>query len=203
MQNNDQKDENLCEEVKVMEDQSSLELNEEAKTFPLEYVKKLRQECSRYRTALKELKEFYEEFSPESVDEYKALKEASVLRDEEESKKVSEDKNSKISEVIMKAAKEMKAVSPMQVAALLKERVDIDEEGVAFVLGGDSKSVEEFVKGFLGENLHLVKSKSNRIGANTLPSAKNIFSLEQVSSMTAEQYSENRDRILKSLSKSG
>jgi hypothetical protein len=173
---------------------------EESKMFPAKYVEKLRRECSRYRTALKDMQQTYEDFPPERIEESKKLKEAFAKREKEEGKKKLELKAEKIDGLIESIAESSFAIAPKQVAALLRGGIDIDEEGRVFVADRDGLSVEEFVEEFLRNNLHLVRSKSKRRGANTNSSAVNMFSIEQVSKMTAEQYKRNRDRILKSLS---
>jgi hypothetical protein len=189
----EQKDEELSETV------ASNDEFQEQKTFPLKYVEKLRRECSKYRTALKEMKDIYEEFPPESVEEYKKLNESLRAKELESMEDMKLKKEGKVNDLITNLAMSYSAISPEQVATLLRNDIDIDDEGRAFLVSGRDISVKDFIKDFLSSNLHLVRSKSKR-GANTSPSTSNMFSIEQISNMTAEQYERNRDRILKTIS---
>jgi hypothetical protein len=197
-----------------------------SKEFPYNYVKKLRKECSRYRVALKNMRQIYKDLPPESTKEYENLKKAFAQQKKYEEEKKQKTKEQKTERLITKIAASFDAIAPSQVAALLNKIIDIDDGGRAFVVGensiapstkkrtaqpdtthkkanmdkpGGEKSVEKFVSDFLQNNLHLVRSKSKRKGANTNPYIKNMFSIEQISTMTAKQYEKNRDRILKSL----
>ena len=196
------------------------------KDFPNNYVIKLRKECSRYRIALKNVRKTYKDLPPELVDDYKNLKNSVEQQKKEEEKMKIKTKKQKIESLITDIASSLDAVAANQIAALLNKKIEIDDEGRAFVIietdkeainkkritqsdtaykkidpdkPGGALSVEKFIGDFLQDNLHLVRSKSKRKGANTSPYIKNMFSIEQISTMTPKQYEKNRDRILKSI----
>jgi len=190
---------------------------EEEMLFKEEYVKKLRKECSKYRLALKdvqsELERYKNDMPLELRDDYtKAKEELGKLKEilsekiRKEEKRAKGAKEKELELIIESIAASNSAVSPKQVADLLKDKVDLDESGEAYIVGqaeGDSAKADDYIKEFLRNNLHLVKTKSKKRGANSTPSSENLFTIEQISMMSAKQYERNRGRILKSLSQSG
>ena len=195
--------ENILEKEKKSEQEQEIKnevKDENEKTFPLKYVEQLRRESSRYRTELKKMREQYGDFPYENIEEFKKLKESLELQKREDEIRKAKLKAEQIDGALTSIAESLSAVAPKQVAALLNKHVDINDDGKAFVIDDSATNVETFVKSFLDKNLHFVKSKGNKRGANADSLTTNIFGFEQVSKMTAEQYERNRDRILKSLS---
>lgn len=182
------------------------------KMFPERYVKKLREECSRYRnlhksvqlefdsfreTVPQALKEEHEKLTGEIAE----LKETLDEKIKEEEARRQEERVRKIEQMITDLAVEMDAISPKQVAVLLKDSVTIDDEGRVTAVEGKS-SLKSIIENYLKNNTHLVKSKNAKKGAGASPYVNDTFAIEHLSSMTAKQYERNRDRILKSLTKS-
>ncbi len=200
--------ENLTDETNHPND------GDDKETFSLDYVKKLRKECSKYRLALKELKKDYEDFPLQRLQEFKDYeRQVGELNEIISQQKRAADeagsriRSQKVDELITKIAISFDAVAPMQVALLLKDKVDIDDDGRAYLISDtDSRpvdrNIEGYVKSFLQDNLHLVSSKSRRKGTNTSSHIANSISAGQVLAMTPKQYEQNRDRILKSIAKS-
>jgi len=183
-----------------LDEKNQVQMPDEEKLFTKKYVEKLRKECSRFRVELKKMRDDYADFSPDDVKELTALREKVSEIEKEEAENLINKKSQQINDGIMKIAESLSAIKPTQVAALLQNKIDINESGELIVIDNEETNLNDFVKGFLNANLHLVGSKGKKRGANTTPSVANMFSIEQVSRMTQEQYKKNRDRILKTLS---
>lgn len=83
----------------------------------------------------------------------------------------------KKSAALVSLAADHEAIKPGQVAALLSSRVKLDSpDGEPYVVGDDGKptgqTLPEMVKGFLDDNLHMLRPRSRGDGAGSRPGGR-------------------------------
>lgn len=105
----------------------------------------------------------------ELADRIKAEKDAEIAKRDAELARFRQQYHTKtVESAILEAANQHRAVAPSQVAALLRERVRVNDEGKVYVAGpngepaldgkGNELPVTQFVKSFLDENPHFVQA---------------------------------------------
>jgi hypothetical protein len=105
----------------------------------------------------------------ELADRIKAEKDAEIAKRDAELAKFRQQYQAKTVETtLLEAAGQHRAIAPNQVAALLRDRVRVNDEGNVYVAGpngepaldgkGNELPVSAFVKSFLDENPHFVQS---------------------------------------------
>lgn len=184
---------------------------QEAGFDSLEEAKELREKVEERREQELKEKEKYQELLEKKKQEWQ---EELAEKEQRLQQLKHERRQEKVNSRLLSAAQKKGAIDAEQVARLVDDQVDVDEDGNVYVVDGEGgprldddgnrMDPEQLVEEFLSENEHFREAASGRgAGGQSPPDneapARGDLSPEQIKEMSPDEMRANRDEIIRKL----